>query len=55
MLYAIAAALTLTWLVGFVTSFTLGGLLHMLPVIAIEFAVLHFIIGEDPVLQEKAR
>jgi hypothetical protein len=49
MLHAIAAMLMLMWLVGVVTSFTLGGLLHILPVIAIEFAVLQFIVGEDPV------
>jgi len=49
MLYAIAAVLTLMWLAGLVTSFTLGGLLHILPVIAIEFVVLRFIVGEYPV------
>lgn len=48
-LYAIAAALILAWLSGFVTSHTAGGLLHILPVIAIEFLVLQLIVGEDPV------
>ena len=49
MLHAVAAVLILTWLYGVVTSQTVGGLIHILPVVAIEFAVLKFIVGEDPV------
>ena len=49
MLYAVAAVLILAWLFGFVTSQTVGGLIHILPVIALEFMVLQFIVGEDPV------
>ncbi len=49
MLYAIAAVLLLAWLLGFVTAHTAGGMLHILPVIAIEFVVLQAIVGEDPV------
>ena len=49
MFYAVAAVLILTWLYAFVTSQTAGGLVHTLPVVAIEFAVLQFIVGEDPV------
>jgi len=49
MFYAVAAVLILTWLYGSVTFQTVGGLIHILPVIAIEFAVLQFIVGEDPV------
>jgi len=48
MLYAVATVLTLTWLLGFVTSHTVGGFLHFLPVIAIEIIVLRAIVGEDP-------
>ena len=46
---AVAAVLILTWLFGFVTGHTAGGLIHILPVIAIEFLVLQVIVGEDPV------
>ena len=48
-LYAIVAVLVLTWLIGFVTSHSAGGLIHILPVTAIEFVVLQVIVGDDPV------
>lgn len=48
MLYAVAAALILIWLFAFVTAPTGGGLLHILPVIAIELVVLQLIVGADP-------
>jgi hypothetical protein len=35
MLYTIAVVLLLLWLVGLVTSFTAGGLLHVLLVLAV--------------------
>ncbi len=34
------------WLLGIVTSYTLGGLLHILLVIAIVFLLIHLIRGE---------
>ena len=49
MFHAVAAVLILGWLFGFVTSHTVGGLLHILPVIALELIVLQVIVGEDPV------
>lgn len=49
MFHAVAAALILAWLFGFVTAQTAGGLLHILPVIAVELLVLQVIVGEDPV------
>jgi uncharacterized protein DUF5670 len=35
MLYTIAVVLLLLWLLGFATSFTAGGLLHVLLVLAV--------------------
>lgn len=47
MFHAVAAVLILAWLFGFVTAQTVGGLLHILPVIAVELVVLQVIVGED--------
>lgn len=44
MLYTIAVVLVVLWVLGLVTSFTAGGLIHILLVIAI-IAVLLNIIG----------
>jgi hypothetical protein len=44
MLYTIAVILIILWLVGVVTSFTLGGFIHILLIIAI-ISVLLRIIG----------
>lgn len=41
MLYTIAVILLIMWLLGLVTSFTLGGLIHILLVLA----VISLIIG----------
>ncbi|HTA16725.1 MAG TPA: lmo0937 family membrane protein [bacterium] len=35
MLYTIAVVLILLWLLGFVTSYTMGGFIHILLVVAI--------------------
>lgn len=43
MLYTIAVVLLVLWLLGMVTSFTAGGLLHILLVIAV-IAVLYQVI-----------
>lgn len=43
MLYTIAVVLLVLWLLGMVTSFTAGGLLHILLVIAV-VAVLYQVI-----------
>ncbi len=43
MLYTIAVVLLVLWLLGMVTSFTAGGLLHVLLVIAV-VAVLYQVI-----------
>ena len=48
MLYAIAALLILTWLFAMLISPAAGGLIHILPGIAVEFLLLQLIVGEDP-------
>ncbi|MES2947625.1 MAG: lmo0937 family membrane protein [Pseudomonadota bacterium] len=44
MLYTIAVVLVILWLLGLVTSFTLGGFIHILLIIAI-ISVLLRVIG----------
>jgi hypothetical protein len=45
MLYTLAVVLILLWLVGLLTSYTLGGLIHVLLVIAIVAVLLRVIRG----------
>lgn len=45
MLYTIAVVLLILWLLGVVTSSTVGGLIHVLLVIAIVFVLLQVISG----------
>jgi hypothetical protein len=45
MLYTIAVILVLLWLVGLLTSYTAGGLIHALLVIAIVVVLLRVISG----------
>ena len=45
MLYTIAVVLVVLWLLGLVTSYTLGGFLHLLLVIAVIMILLNFISG----------
>lgn len=45
MLESIAIILVILWLLGVVTSFTLGGLIHVLLVIAVITILLRFIGG----------
>lgn len=45
MLYTIAVVLLILWLLGFVTSFTAGGLLHLLLVLAVIAVVYQLITG----------
>jgi len=45
MLYTVAVVLLVLWLLGLVTSFTAGGLLHILLVVAVIVAVLQLISG----------
>lgn len=45
MLWTIVVVLVILWLLGLVTSYTLGGLIHILLVIAIVIVVFNFIQG----------
>ncbi len=45
MLYTIAIVLVVLWLLGLVTSFTMGGLIHILLVVAIIMIVVQLIQG----------
>ena len=45
MLYTIAVVLVILWLLGLVTSYTLGGFIHVLLVIALVVVLLNFISG----------
>ncbi|MFP8777231.1 lmo0937 family membrane protein [Hydrogenophaga sp. RWCD_12] len=48
MLYTIALILLILWLLGLVTSTTLGGFIHVLLVIAIVIVLLRVISGRNP-------
>ena len=45
MLYTIAVVLIILWLLGLVTSFTIGGFIHILLVIAVVVVLLRIIQG----------
>lgn len=48
MLYTIAVILVILWLIGLVSSYTLGGFIHLLLVIAIVVVLLRIISGRSP-------
>lgn len=48
MLETIAIILVILWLLGFVSSYTLGGFIHILLVIALIVIVLRVIQGRRP-------
>jgi hypothetical protein len=45
MLYTIAVVLLILWLLGLVTSYTLGGFIHVLLVVAVIVVLLNLITG----------
>jgi hypothetical protein len=45
MLYTIAVVLLVLWLLGLVTSYTLGGFIHVLLVIAVIMVLVNLISG----------
>lgn len=49
MLMTIAIVLLVLWLLGLVTSFTLGGFLHVLLVVAVIMFLVHFFGGRRTV------
>ncbi len=48
MLTTVAAVLVVLWLLGMVTSYTVGGFVHVLLVIAIIVVLIRVIRGENP-------
>jgi hypothetical protein len=50
MLYTIAFVLVILWLLGLVTSYTMGGFIHILLVIAIIMVLVNVISGRKPAL-----
>ena len=50
MLSTVVIVLLLLWALGLVTSYTLGGLIHILLVIAIVVVLLRVIQGRNPLL-----
>jgi hypothetical protein len=48
MLYTIAVVLLVLWLLGLVTSTTMGGFIHILLIIAIVVVLLRVISGRNP-------
>lgn len=45
MLYTIAVVLLILWLLGLVSSYTLGGFVHILLVVALVMILVNFISG----------
>ena len=48
MLYTIAVVLILLWLLGFVSSYTIGGFVHILLVVAVILILVRLISGRRP-------
>jgi hypothetical protein len=48
MLYIIAVVLLVLWALGLVSSYTLGGFIHLLLVIAVVIVLLRIIQGRRP-------
>ncbi|HEY5383225.1 MAG TPA: lmo0937 family membrane protein [Candidatus Paceibacterota bacterium] len=49
MLYTIAIILIILWLLGVVTSYTVGGFIHILLIIAIIIILIRLIRGQNPI------
>ena len=49
MLMTILAVLVILWLIGMVSSYTLGGFIHILLIIAIAVVLIRIIQGRRPV------
>jgi hypothetical protein len=50
LLWTLAVILLILWLLGLVTSFTLGGFIHILLVVAIVVVLIRIIQGRRPIL-----
>jgi Family of unknown function (DUF5670) len=49
MLWTIVALLLILWLLGMISSYTLGGFIHLLLVVAVIVILVRLIQGRDPV------
>ncbi len=49
MLYTLAVVLVILWLLGLVSSYTMGGFIHVLLVVAIVVILVNVINGRKPV------
>lgn len=49
MLYTIAVILLALWILGLVTSYTLGGFIHILLVLAVIMVLIRLIQGRNPI------
>ena len=49
MLWTIAVILVVLWLLGMVSSYTMGGFLHLLLVLAVVIMVLRLLQGRNPI------
>ena len=47
MLYTIAVVLLILWLLGLVSGYAIGGLIHILLVVAVVMVLLNFISGRS--------
>ena len=45
MIYTIAIVLLILWALGLVTSYTLGGVIHLLLVVALIIVIVNFLSG----------
>jgi hypothetical protein len=48
MLYTIAVVLIILWLLGLVSSYTMGGFIHILLIIAVVMILVNLISGRRP-------
>jgi len=48
MLYTIAIVLVILWLLGLVSSYTIGGFIHVLLVVAVIILLVRIITGRTP-------
>jgi len=49
MLFTIAALLLILWMLGMVSSYTLGGFIHILLILAVIAVLIRIIQGRSPV------
>jgi hypothetical protein len=49
MLYTVAVVLVILWLLGLVSSYTLGGFIHILLVVAVIVILVNFLSGRKSI------